>query len=117
MKYVAEQVANDPVGAAKRVAAKAAIYWNENSAGQIGEDVGRVGLGWLAGSGTAAIGGKAIGIVGTGAVAAGRQVAPVAAEMAKAALRKQGFALSASGGSYSSKQSDDLAKRYARLES
>lgn len=78
VKYVAEQVANDPVGAAKRVAAKAAIYWNENSAGQIGEDVGRVGLGSLAGSGTVAIGGKAIGIVGTGAVAAGRQVAPVA---------------------------------------
>jgi len=93
VRHVAEQIANDPVGAAKSVAAKAVTYWNENSVGQIGEDVGRVGIGALAAGGTAAIGGRAIGVVGEGAVAAGRQLAPVAAEMAEAALRRQGFAL------------------------
>jgi hypothetical protein len=93
VKYLAEQVANDPVGAGRAVAAKAGQYWTENSLGQITEDVGRVGIGSLAASGTTVLGAKAIGVVGEGAMVAGRQLAPVAAELAETVLQKQGLAL------------------------
>ncbi|WP_447982563.1 LysM peptidoglycan-binding domain-containing protein [Achromobacter kerstersii] len=93
VKSLAEQVANDPVGSAKAIAATAGAYWDRSSPGQIAEDVSRLGLGSLATGGVTAVGAKAIGVVGEGALAAGRQLAPVAADMVEAALRRQGLAL------------------------